>query len=257
MQQSNKSKRIYNLDIRRIDPKDIDYGDDSKIKSLKLPASVDLTSSFPVAFDQGALGSCVAQAFCALYGYKAPKKQKYKWSRLFHYYTTRKIQGTINYDSGATLYDGIKALKNYGVCREQLWPYDISKFKINPYARCYRNALRHRVLKAYNVRQDLDTMKRYLVAGYPFVTGIAIYSEFDSDDAARTGNIPMPTANSEFLGGHAVVVIGYNDATQRFKFRNSWGTGWGNNGYGTLPYAYLLDPLLTSDMWYIAKTTDS
>lgn len=100
-------------------------------------------------------------------------------------------------------------------------------------------------------------MKRYLVAGYPFVTGIAIYSEFDSDDAARTGNIPMPTANSEFLGGHAVVVIGYNDATQRFKFRNSWGTGWGNNGYGTLPYAYLLDPLLTSDMWYIAKTTDS
>lgn len=74
MQQSNKSKRIYNLDIRRIDPKDIDYGDDSKIKSLKLPA-VDLTSSFPAAFDQGALGSCVAQAFCALYGYKAQKNK--------------------------------------------------------------------------------------------------------------------------------------------------------------------------------------
>ena len=92
MQQSHKGKRIY---IRRIDAKDIDYGDDSRIKSLKLPTSVNLTSRFPHAFDQGALGSCVAQAFCALYGYNAPKKKKYKWSRLYLYYIVRKISNIV------------------------------------------------------------------------------------------------------------------------------------------------------------------
>lgn len=257
MQQSHKGKHIYNLDIRRIDPKDVHYGDDNKIKSLRLPARVDLTTRFPAAFDQGALGSCVAQVFCALYGYNAPKKQKYMWSRLFHYYTVRKIQGTIQYDSGATLYDGINALKNYGVCREKLWRYDIRKFKKNPPERCYRNAKLHRVVTAYNVRQNLETMKGYLAAGIPFAIGIAVYSEFESDYAARTGVISMPASNSEFLGGHAVGVVGYNDATNTFIIRNSWGTGWGKNGYGTIPYEYLLDPSLTSDMWYIAKTTDS
>jgi C1A family cysteine protease len=257
MQQSHKGKHIYNLDIRRIDPKDIDYGDDSKIKALKLPASVDLTPRFPAAFDQGALGSCTSQALCALYGYNAGKKSHYSWSRLFLYYIERKIEGTINYDSGATIFHGIRALKKYGVCREQLWQYDISKFKINPPERCYRNAKLHRALKAYNVRQDLETMKGYLAAGNPFVIGIAVYEEFESDDAARTGNIPMPGQNSHFLGGHALIVGGYDDSTQRFNIRNSWGTGWGNNGNGTLPYPYLLDPSLTSDMWYIAQTTDS
>jgi C1A family cysteine protease len=256
MQKSHKGKHIYNLDIRRIDPKDIDYGDDSRIKSLKLPVSVDLTNGFLPAFDQGALGSCTGQALSALYWFRA-NKNRYRWSRLFIYYTERLIEGTVNYDSGATIFDGIKALKKYGVCREKLWEHDISKFKLVPPDRCYRNALRHRVLAAYNVRQDLDTMKRRLAAGYTFVIGIAIYSEFDSDYAARTGIVTMPTKNSEFLGGHAVIVVGYDNATQKFKFRNSWGTGWGNNGYGTLPYDYLVDPSLTSDMWYIAKTTDN
>jgi len=194
---------------------------------------------------------------CALYGYNARKKSKYLWSRLFLYYIERQLEGTINSDSGATIYDGIKALKIYGVCPEQFWPYDIRKYKITPPAICYRRAKLHRVLAAYNVRQNLETMKGYLAAGNPFVIGITVYEEFESDGAARTGDIPMPGQNSQLLGGHALIVVGYDDSTQRFKFRNSWGTGWGNNGYGTLPYKYLLDPSLTSDTWYIAQTTDS
>ena len=33
--------------------------------------------------------------------------------------------------------------------------------------------------------------------------------------------------------------------------RNSWGTTWGQKGYGTIPYAYLIDPSLSADLWTI------
>ena len=52
-------------------------------------------------------------------------------------------------------------------------------------------------------------------------------------------------------GGHAVMAVGYDYAAQRFVVRNSWGAGWGMRGYFTLPYAYLLQPGLTADLWAI------
>src|SRR5437879_3142522 len=39
--------------------------------------------------------------------------------------------------------------------------------------------------------------------------------------------------------GHSVALIGYDEGSQRFVFRNSWGPGWGDAGYGYLPYDYL------------------
>jgi C1A family cysteine protease len=65
----------------------------------------------------------------------------------------------------------------------------------------------------------------------------------------------MPGATEKVLGGHCVVAVGYNDTTQRFIIRNSWGTGWGKKGYATMPYAYLLTSSLASDFWTIRSTT--
>lgn len=61
----------------------------------------------------------------------------------------------------------------------------------------------------------------------------------------------MPKLSEKVVGGHAVLVIGYNDATQRFIVRNSWGTNWGMKGYFTMPYDYLLDENLSDDFWMI------
>ena len=61
----------------------------------------------------------------------------------------------------------------------------------------------------------------------------------------------MPKPNEAAVGGHAVLAVGYNDTQQRFVVRNSWGTGWGQKGYFTMPYAYLTDPNLSDDFWTI------
>ena len=76
---------------------------------------------------------------------------------------------------------------------------------------------------------------------------------FESQQVAQTGVVPMPAASEQVLGGHAVVAVGYDDSQQRFIVRNSWGTTWGQQGYFTMPYAYLtqLHPALSSDYWTI------
>ena len=61
--------------------------------------------------------------------------------------------------------------------------------------------------------------------------------------------VPMPAAGEKVLGGHAVLAVGYNDNSQRFIVRNSWGPGWGMGGYFTVPYAYLTDNNLSDDFW--------
>ena len=82
----------------------------------------------------------------------------------------------------------------------------------------------------------------------PVVIGVQVYQSFED---TPSGNVPMPEVAEELLGGHAILLVGYDDKTQRFTFRNSWGTSWGDAGYGTLPYAYVGDSNLTSDCWSI------
>jgi C1A family cysteine protease len=96
-------------------------------------------------------------------------------------------------------------------------------------------------------------MKTCLASGFPIVVGIAVYSSFESGTVAKTGVVPMPKSNEECLGGHAVVCVGYDDKAQTWIMRNSWGLGWGNKGYFTLPYLYLLDSSLCSDLWCITS----
>ena len=68
---------------------------------------------------------------------------------------------------------------------------------------------------------------------------------------SRTGRVPMPGPNEALLGGHAVLAVGYDDAAGVFLIRNSWGSSWGQRGYGAMPYAYLADGNLSDDFWTI------
>lgn len=248
----SSEKRIYNLKIERINNSEL------KLKSLpplkSLPISVDLRSKCPPVYDQGSLGSCTAQSLAAAFEMQDGLTNSFTPSRLFIYYNERLLENTISEDSGALLSDGIKSLKMHGVCPESRWQYDISKFSIKPPADCYREALNHKALKCENIRQDVTSMKTSLANGFPFVVGIAIYSSFESQQVSNTGIVPLPNIKTEqMLGGHAVLCVGYNDNTQTWLMRNSWGTGWGISGYFTLPYVYLLDSSLSSDLWNISS----
>jgi len=97
----------------------------------------------------------------------------------------------------------------------------------------------------------LDILKGCLASGYPFVFGFTVYESFESQQVAQTGIVPMPAAGEKVVGGHAVVGVGYQDSTQQFIVRNSWGPGWGIKGYFMIPYAYLTNSNLADDFWTI------
>ena len=220
-----------------------------------LPASVDLRGQCPAeVYDQGQLGSCTANAIAAAVEFDLLKEGKpdFMPSRLFIYYNERIIEGTVDSDSGAMIRDGIKAVGKQGVCPETSWPYATTKFTVAPPDECYQQALDHRIDAYQRVARVLNQFKGCLAAGYPFVFGFSVYESFESDLVAKTGDAPMPdTANEQLMGGHAVPAVGYDDTLGRFRVRNSWGDGWGDHGYFTLPYAYLTDRGLASDFWTI------
>ena len=219
-----------------------------------LPPLVDLRNHCPPVYDQGQLGSCTANGIAAAIQFERMKqklKPDFVPSRLFIYYNERVIEHTVNSDSGAMIRDGIKSVGTQGDCPETEWPYDIAKFAVKPPPKCYTDALKYKAVQYQKVVQSVSQMKGCLASGYPFVFGFTVYDSFESQQVAQTGTVPMPGAKEKVLGGHCVVAVGYDDTQQRFIVRNSWGTGWGNHGYCTMPYAYLTDPNLASDFWTI------
>jgi C1A family cysteine protease len=150
------------------------------------------------------------------------------------------------------LRNGIKTLAKQGVCSEKKWPYVISKFTAKPSAACYREALQHQITSYHRIA-TLDEMRTCLAEGFPFVFGFTVYEAFESQQVAQTGVLQMPQPGERSLGGHAVLGVGYDDLTKRIIVRNSWGPGWGQHGYFTMPYGYLSDRNLSDDFWTIRR----
>jgi len=219
-----------------------------------LPPKVDLRVKCPSVYDQGNLGSCTANAIGGAHQFEQKKDTTipdFIPSRLFIYWNERDMEGTTNEDSGAYIRDGMKVVAQQGACPESEWPYDIAQFRTKPSDACFTEAKRHQVVQYMRVNRVLDELKGCLAAGFPFVFGFTVYSAFESDEVAKTGILNMPTPDESALGGHAVMCVGYDDETQRFIVRNSWGSNWGQAGYFTMPYAYLLNADLSDDFWTI------
>ncbi len=225
-------------------------------RGAKLPAEVDLRAKMPPIYNQGELGSCVANAVGAAVEYDQEVEHPanvFQPSRLFIYYNARALEGTTSSDSGCQMRDGVKTVVHQGTCPEKEWPYDIAEFAVKPPAKCYTDATKEKVLAYVRVLQQLSLMRSCLAGSGPFVIGISVYDSFESEQTTKTGIVPMPAPDENLLGGHAILIAGYNDTTQMFTFRNSWGTGWGAKGYGFIPYAYLSSSALAGDAWALSK----
>jgi C1A family cysteine protease len=225
-----------------------------RLAPLALPSHIDLRPTCSPVENQSTLGSCTSNALAAAIEFLERKDGVLfvDASRLFIYYNERAMEGTVKSDAGAMIRDGIKTLKNQGVCLEKIWPYVISKFAVKPSAACYKEALK-RQITSYHRILTLDEMRACLADGFPFVFGFTVYESFESQDVARTGVVQMPQPTERSLGGHAVLAVGYDDVQKRFIVRNSWGTGWGQKGYFTIPYNYLANRNLADDLWTIRR----
>jgi len=220
----------------------------------QLPASKDLRPECPSVYDQGELSSCTANAIAAAIQFDQTKQgvKVFMPSRLFIYYNERDMEGNPGSDGGAAIRDGVKSIASQGVCAETGWPYDAAKVADKPPEQCYSDAQECEAISYQRlVSRNLNQLKGCLASGYPFVFGFTVYDAFESNAVAKSGALNMPGAQEQTQGGHAVLAVGYDDSTQRFTVRNSWGADWGMNGYFTMPYAYLTNPDLADDFWAV------
>ena len=246
----DKFKLIWKVD--KVDTRDYKY----QLTSITNPNYIDLRSYCSPIENQGTLGSCTGQAIAGAIELLNKRNGKpTDVSRLFIYYYERLLLGTVNYDSGAYIRDGIKATNHYGASLETYWPYNIRKFRLEPINEAKNDALNRKVTR-YERVNDFNGCIDALTNGYPVIIGFHVYQSFMSSTVARTGKMPYPNTKRErLLGGHAVLLVGYNKAKKVFIVRNSWGPYWGDKGYFYMPFD-VIKPNMSSDYWIIKSVNN-
>lgn len=219
------------------------------------PSSADLRPKLPPPWDQGKASSCTAHmtAGMIVYDQAVHNSPIVMPSRLYDYYNSRALSSQVITDGGCSIADSVTAIAREGWIAETEWEYNLANVNAKPPAVCYEHGKPNRISDYYHVPQTLDHLCGALAAGEPVGIGIAIYPSFESDDVALSGVVRMPSLAEQMgptIGGHAILLCGYDDLTRRFLFRNSWGL-WGSKGYGWLPYDYVLSPSLATDFWVI------
>jgi C1A family cysteine protease len=222
----------YNWVPDKFDARDYKY----QVVSTQSVNKVDLRPYCSPIEQQGRLGSCTGNAIAGAIEYLDKKNNNWiDVSRLYIYYYTRLLEGTINYDSGAYIRTAIKAAYNYGAPQEKLWPYNISKFKIKPTQQAINDGVQRKVT----------------------LYGFYVYSSFQTQAVAKTGIMPYPNISKEYLlGGHAVLLVGYDKTNNYFIARNSWGANWGDKGYFYMPFRVIQNTNMSADFWIIKSVNN-
>ena len=220
----------------------------------------DLKSKITQIYDQGQIGSCTANAVCQSMR-MCPKYANFFPSRLYVYAKERITEGqkTLE-DTGADAEDGLVQIRDHGVCTETSWPYNPDNANVIPPASCDQEASNYkvhsigRICSDYATRQSkINSIKKSIIAGIPILIGIEVYESFESQDVANTGVVPMPDPKEQCVGGHEILLVGFDDETQRFCFVNSWGPDWGDHGYGYLTYDFVTSPNYTTEFIMITS----
>ena len=224
----------------------------------RLPAVVDLRRHCPPVYDQLHLNSCSANAIAAALRYDELKEGRPDVpspSRLFIYYNERVLAGVVDANSPVSLRDGYRTVAKIGSCPEEMWPYHVRRFRHAPTPPCFRAARRHRAIAYYRIRRSIARLRTCLAERFPFVMALAVHASMMGREVRGTGMVPLPTRHDRLRGGHAVLAVGYDHARRLIIFRNSWGHGWGDRGYGYLPYAFIASAELTWDFWTMRRVS--
>jgi C1A family cysteine protease len=227
----------FNIKPSRPDDRDYIYRS-SETKIIR--ETVDLREWDTIVESQSSLSSCSSNALTNAYELCVNRMYPEYFthlSRLFIYYNTRSEYGNLQEDAGMFLRDGLKAIAKFGICSEELWPYDTEKFNVRPTDECYEDAKKRKILKyqklisTYYITEVLNNNK-------PVVFGMEIYDSF-MELNERISTVSFPSRKEKSLGGHAMCMVGYDLEKRLFLAKNSFGTSWGDNGYCWIPFDYI------------------
>jgi hypothetical protein len=224
------------------------------------PGPIDYRPNLPGVFDQGQRGTCVAAATVwTVKAFQELNQGDYPavgLSAAFLYAMCKALDEMPN-DEGTTIRAAMQVAQKFGVCSEDIMPYSAvanlpapvvpavpdaakvaaEKFKIQTYAHLCSMSDSDRSLLLSTIRQALKKEG-------PFVLALLVYENFEPD---KSGRLPLPEGHS--LGGHAVGIVGDLPDEEALILRNSWGEGWGQNGYALLPYQWITSR--DDSGWYV------
>ncbi|MDQ0780378.1 C1 family peptidase [Chryseobacterium sp. W4I1] len=199
-----------------------------------LPSSYVIPNT-PAIGDQGGEGSCVAWATA----YAATSALEYNFkgvtAKRSPEYVFNQIQ--LGNCQGAYVSAGLNLIKNQGVSSWSEMPYTDGGCSTQPNASQKNAASTHKLTSWATVNKtNISNVKTLLSMNLPIVIAVTVDDSFYDLDSS--GSAIWTSHYGQNYGGHAITVIGYDDAKQAFKVQNSWGNGWGDNGYFWIKYSF-------------------
>lgn len=212
---------------------------------LVIPREHNLTAAFPPPMNQGQYGTCTAHAVVAAVRYNLINtgRPDVDLSRSQLYWDAGVAEGNTD-DVGRQIRNVIKVAATNGIALDEVWPS--SNVGCDPPPEVYADALKHEALEYCRVETDREAINTALFVGHPVIIGIPVFKQFESDEAAATGNVTMPKAFETEVGMHAMLLGAYGAYD---TVLNSWGADWGHNGYCYIANGYL--EKYGSDFWTI------
>lgn len=212
---------------------------DYKIKYgniVPLPGWIDLRSnaSLPDVLNQGSINntsSVNAVSNAIRYWLRKQNKKEYQPSRLYMDYYTKQINNKKN--DVYSLRDVMKAIKKYGICSENNWPYDESKVNVKPNDDIVKEYSLN--FNYYSVKNKTKYLKQALSYGYPIVF---LMSVFQDQEVYNSGIVSMPK-NKKIKEYIVVCMYGFRNSSNTFICMNSIGKEWGERGFFYLPFKYV------------------
>jgi C1A family cysteine protease len=208
-----------------------DSRDYHSVAALELPGKCSLPKFPGLVKNQGKIGSCGSHAFSSAFELRK-RMLRPNWelelSELFHYWVVRSSEymNTIPFDSGQNLRDGCKVFQKIGIAPEILCPYRVENLNEKPSTLAFAFARLNKV-KSYIRCYNTNEIFSQIAEGRPVVVGVIIFDSF----VQYKGGAPVRIQSGNQLGGHAMVVTGYDTTERTIELLNSWGERWGDAGY--------------------------